>query len=87
MVGRAVVVGSKMKVEQDTHGQWNLVEGKANAGEHKAIWEVYLHDFDDAEIFTRRLIGMLNRAVEINGWIGWLKDMCAVVKYGIGWRS
>ena len=87
MVGRAVVVGPKMKVEQDSHGLWNLVEGKANVGEQKAIWEVYLHDFDDAEIFTRRIIGLLNRAMEINGWIGWLKDMCAAVKYGIGWRS
>ena len=87
MVGRAVVVGPKQKVEQDAHGQWRLVEGKGTNGEEKAIWEVYAHDFEDCELFSRNAIGLLNRAVEINGWVGWLKDMFAALKYGIGRSS
>lgn len=87
VMGRAVVVGPKLKVEQDLDGQWSLVEGKRNAGEKKAIWEVYAHDFEDAEIFSRRFVGLLNRAMEIEGWYGWLKDMFAALKYGMGWSS
>ena len=87
MVGRAVVVGPKQKVEQDTHGQWSLVEGKGTDGEEKAIWEVYAHDFEDSELFSRNAIGLLNRAVEIHGWVGWLKDMFAALKYGMGRSS
>ena len=87
VVGRAGVVGAKVKVEQDRDGQWRLVEGQSTAGEEKAIWEVYAHDFEDSEIMTRRLLGLLNRANEINGWTAWLKDMFAALKYGIGWSS
>ncbi|KAL9138218.1 MAG: hypothetical protein Q9175_000544 [Cornicularia normoerica] len=82
VVGRAVAVGPKMEVEQDPDGQWSLVEGK---GKDKAIWEVYAHDFEDTELFTRRAVGILNRAVELKGWSGWLKDMFAALKYGMGW--
>lgn len=87
IVGRAVVVGPKLRVEQDTSGQWSLVENKDKRGEEKAIWEVYAHDFEDTEIFTRRVVGIMNRAMEINGWFGWLKDMFAALKYGLGWSS
>ncbi len=85
VVGRAVVVGPKLKVEQAADGQWRLVEGKGTTGEEKAIWEVYAHDFEDTEIFTRRIVGIMNRAVEIKGWSGWLTDMFAALKYGLGW--
>lgn len=82
-----MVVGPKLKVEQDTDGEWSLVEGKGNTVEESAIWEVYAHDFEDVELFSRRIVGMWNRAVEINGWWGWLKDMFAASKYGLGWSS
>lgn len=85
VVGRAVVVGPKLKVEQDTDGQWSLVEGKETSGEEKAIWEVYAHDFEDTEIFSRRIVGIMNRAMEMKGWSGWLKDIFAALKYGMGW--
>ncbi|EEQ90786.1 hypothetical protein RJZ56_001624 [Blastomyces dermatitidis] len=35
-----------------------------------AIWEFYAHDFDDAELFSRRMIGILLMAARIRGW--WL---------------
>ena len=82
-----MVVGPKLKIEQDTDGQWSLVEGKGSTVEEGAIWEIYAHDFEDSEIFSRRIIGIWNRAMEINGWLGWLKDMFAALKYGLGWSS
>ena len=87
VVGRAVVVGPKLKVEQDTDGQWSLVDGSGTAGTEKAIWEVYAHDFEDTELFTRRVVALMNRAVEIKGWYGWLRDLFAALKYGMGWSS
>ena len=87
VMGRAVVVGPRLKVEQDSDGQWSLVEGKGNAGEEKAIWEVYAHDFEDVEIFSRRFVAFLNRAMEVKGWYGFLKDIFAALKYGMGWSS
>ena len=87
VVGRAAAVGPKLKVAQDTDGQWSLVEGKGAAGEEKAIWEVYAHDFEDTEVFMRRIVGLLNRVMEVRGWSGWLKDIFATLKYGMGWSS
>lgn len=87
VVGRALLVGPKLKVEQGTDGQWSLVEGKGAAGEKKAIWEIYAHDFEDSDIFMRRILGIMNRVVEIRGWTGWVKDLFAAFKYGMGWSS
>lgn len=85
VVGRAVWVGPKLKVEQDTNGAWSLVENDEQKGEQRAIWEVYLHDFEDSDVFQRRIVTILNRATEIKGWIGWARDMIAAVSYGL-WK-
>lgn len=85
IVGRAVSVGPKMLVEQTSEDEWRMVEGKQKGGEQKAIWEIYVNDFEDSEIFTRNYVRLLNRIVEVRGWIGWLTDMFAAIKYGLGW--
>ncbi|KAL8680616.1 MAG: hypothetical protein Q9186_003208 [Xanthomendoza sp. 1 TL-2023] len=85
VVGRAVSVGPKLKVKQDANGEWSLVEGEDEKAEQRAIWEVYLHDFEDADVFQRRSVTMMNRATEIKGWIGWMRDMIAAVSYGL-WK-
>lgn len=87
VVGRALVVGPELKVEQRTDGQWSLVEGKGAAGEKKAIWEIYAHDFEDSDIFMRSILGIMNRAVEISRWTDWVRDLFAAFKYGLGWSS
>ncbi|KAI4258900.1 MAG: hypothetical protein LQ352_001013 [Teloschistes flavicans] len=81
VVGRAVSVGPKLKVKQNAEGEWSLVEGEDNDAEQRAIWEVYMHDFEDADIFQRRLIAIFNRVVEIRGWTGWVQDLFAAVTY------
>ncbi|KAL8812154.1 MAG: hypothetical protein Q9200_001234 [Gallowayella weberi] len=83
VVGRAVSVGPKLKVKQDANGEWSLAEGEDGKAEQRAIWEIYLHDFDDADIFQRRMVSILNRATEIRGWIGWMRDMIAAISYGL----
>ena len=84
VVGRAVSVSPRMKVKQNANGEWNLVEGSSGAGEEKAIWEIYPHDFEDSDVFQRNIVGLMNRVVEIRGWSGWISDMIGAVAYS--WR-
>ena len=81
IVGRAVSVGPRLKVRQDEHGEWSLSEGKQ--GVDGAIWEIFPDDFEDSEIFQRRMVGILNRAVEIRGWTGWAGDMMGAASYAL----
>lgn len=88
VVGRAVSVGPKLKVKQDGAGEWHLMQEEDQAAEQRAIWEVYLHDFESSDVFQRRLVSLMNRVVEIRGWTGWVQDMIAAMFYGIRsvWR-
>ena len=85
IVGRSMVIGSKMKVKQDANAEWTLVESKDQEGEERAIWEPYAQDFEDSELFTRNYVKLLNRLVEIRGWMGWFSDIFAALRYGLGW--
>ncbi|KAI4203430.1 MAG: hypothetical protein LQ346_001779 [Caloplaca aetnensis] len=88
VVGRAVVVGPKLKVKQDEAGDWRLVEGEDQDAEQRAIWEIYPHDFESSDVFQRRLVSLMNRVTEIRGWTGWAQDMVAAILYGLRswWR-
>jgi len=85
IIGRTAVVGPMMKVKQNKDGEWEIVEEGGAGGEEKAIWEVYANDLEDSEIFTRNYVRLLNRMVEIRGWVGWFKDIVAALRYGMGW--
>ncbi|MCJ1259722.1 hypothetical protein MMC24_007561 [Lignoscripta atroalba] len=87
VVGRALSVGPKLKVEQSEDGEWSIAGG--STGEKKAIWEMYTHDFEDCDVFQRKFIGILNRAAELRGWTGWASDMCGAVSYAMRswWRT
>lgn len=52
IVGRAVFVGPKLKVKQTAEGVWDLVNIK-ESGEERTIWEIYVHDFEDSDLFQR----------------------------------
>ena len=87
IAGRAVVVGPKVKVVENEDGGMELVEKEDEAGDKKAIWEIYAHDFEDSDIFVRNIIRILNRVAEIRGWAGWFTDMLAAVKHGLRGRN
>lgn len=89
VVGRAVYVGPKIKVEQDQDGEWTYAEGDQGSAVEKTIWEIYPHDFENVELFQRRMIGILNRGVEKRGWIGWASDMVGAMTYNLRswWKS
>ena len=77
IMGRALAVGPKVRV--DEHGE--LVLKEAANGRQTAIWEVYADDFEETELFTRRIVRLLNQVETARGWVGWAKDVCAAL-YG-----
>ena len=84
IVGRAVTVGPRLNVEQDGDGKWSLCE--CDHGQEKSIWEIYPHDMEDTDIFQRRMIAIMNRAIEIRGWTGWATEIFGAITYGLkGW--
>ena len=87
IIGRAVVVGPKLKARQGDDGKWVLVEKKDEdqTGQEAAIQEVYADDFEEVELFTKNIVGILNRATQLRGWTGWLSDVIAAFRYGLGW--
>lgn len=89
VVGRAVVVGPKLTVQQSEDGEWTLANPTNSSGVEKAIWEIYPHDFEEADLFQRRIIGIINRQVENRGLTGVLVDLAGVFFYALRswWRS
>ena len=88
IVGRALVVGPKVKVEVEDDGEWSLVpkDRKSTADgtvQETALWEAYADDYENVEIVVGRFIRLLNAFTVARGWIGWARDMAAAVAYGI----
>lgn len=82
ILGRGLCIGPKCKVKQQQDGEW-IVVSKESAGEERAIWEAYADDFEDTELFTQRLIRILNSVAGMKGWFGVFNDLYAALKYGI----
>lgn len=87
IVGRAVAVGPKLKAREEDDGNWALVEktDEDQNVEELAIKEIYADDFEEVELFTKNLVGVLNRATQLRGWTAWLSDVVAAFRYGLGW--
>ena len=79
IVGRAVCIGPKLRLEEQESGEYVLTQKEEVTP--KAIWEIYPMDFEDSDVFQRRLIAVLNRALELRGWIGWGSDVIGAVKH------
>ena len=65
-----------------------VVEGEGEA-EEKSLWEIFPDDLDDSDLFQRSIIGLLNRAVEIKGRIGYWKSLVGALWFGISswWKG
>ncbi|KAF1813592.1 NAD(P)-binding protein [Eremomyces bilateralis CBS 781.70] len=79
ILGRSVVIGPKVRVKQEDSGDWKFVGfGPGEGGEEKAIWEAYAEDWEDSEVFTRRMVVLLNIVQKARGWLGALSDIVKV---------
>ena len=80
IVGRAYVVGPKMKAKEAEKGRWELLDPDSEGGQTSEIVEVYAHDFEETEVLVRRLVKTLNRIVEVRGWFGYFSDILVAVR-------
>ncbi|RMZ81013.1 hypothetical protein DV738_g2425, partial [Chaetothyriales sp. CBS 135597] len=46
-------------------------------GGGQAIWDVYAHDFEQSDLFTRRVIAVTNIVATARGWTGFVFDIAA----------
>lgn len=89
VVGRAVSVSPKLPVEQSEDGEWTMADPANPSGVEKAIWEIYAHDFEQADLLQRRILGLINRRAAIRGWTGMLQELVGAFFYSLKswWRS
>ena len=76
IVGRALAIGPKVRVDDD----WQLVPQTAD-GKEVAVWEVYAHDFEEVDAFSARFVKMLNSVERARGWAGWASDVVRAFVY------
>ncbi|KAJ5591505.1 short chain dehydrogenase/reductase [Penicillium hispanicum] len=65
-IGRSLVTGPKLKLDAST-GELSLHDGSKGSDEPQegSVWECYLHDSDPADMFTQRMLGVVNTAVKV----------------------
>lgn len=79
IVGRAVVIGPRMMVEDGDHGETRLVAVPHEGEEGKGIWDCYAHDHENVEAFFYRYTRLLIAFARMRGWVGWVKDVLWVL--------
>lgn len=79
IVGRALMVGPKIKISDDD--EYQMVPQTGKDGRETAIWEAYGDDFELVEAYVRRFIGLMNQVEVAKGWIGWASDIGSAFLY------
>lgn len=80
IIGRALVIGPKAASKMAT------AAGLEPAVDGQAIWDGYAHDFEQTDLFIRRLIGVTNLVTSARGWAGVMADLGAGINKAI-WRT
>lgn len=71
IIGRGLAIGPE--VNQDEAKAAGLQVGKLDG--KQAVWDVYAHDFEQSDIFSRRLVALTNIKGDQRGLIGFLGDI------------
>ncbi|KAH7382204.1 bacilysin biosynthesis oxidoreductase bacC [Pyrenochaeta sp. MPI-SDFR-AT-0127] len=84
ILGRALVIGPKMHVRQNSAGEWALVAAGTPGSIETAVFEPYADDWEDQDAWNRNFVKLLNGVQAARGWIGWARDIVKAVLYGFG---
>lgn len=96
IVGRALVIGPKMRVVDGEDGLPKLeveadADADADAGSEtqrtQAVWEVYGHDYEKVDVFVWRYITMLNVLKATYGWVKTAKEWWSIFRGTPGSRG
>lgn len=79
IIGRALMIASKTSRE---HAKAVGLELEAD---DQAVWDCYAHDFEQTDLFTRRVIGITNLVTQARGWAGFWGDVGKRVSGGL-WK-
>ncbi len=73
IVGRGLIVGARGSPAQIGKAGLELADGH----DGQAVWDVYGHDFEQSDMFTRRVVGVTNIIAAARGWKGVVADFAA----------
>jgi len=76
VIGRALIIGGRADVQQVKAA--GLQPADSLDKDH-AIWDVYAHDFEQSDLFTRRIIAVTNLVTAARGWAGLFSDVSSKI--------
>lgn len=71
IIGRGLIIGARGLPEQVNSAGLEMENGLSE----QAIWDVYAHDFEQSDLFTRRVVGVTNIIYASRGWAGVVFDV------------
>ena len=71
IVGRALQIAARGKILE------NEQAGLIPETDGQAIWDVMGHDFEQSDVFTRRIVAVTNIVSAARGWTGILADLAS----------
>ena len=79
IIGRGLIVGARGSAEQIENAGLEPTNGQDEQG----VWDVYGHDFEQSDVFCRRVVGVTNIISATRGWGGIAADVVAKVSNAI----
>ena len=72
IIGRGLVIGPRASLKEAKEAGIDVDE--TQDGE-RAVWDVYAHDFEQSDIFSRRVVALINIKGDQRGLLGLLGDL------------
>jgi NAD(P)-dependent dehydrogenase (short-subunit alcohol dehydrogenase family) len=72
IIGRGLAISPKASMKEATEAGLDVDETQDG---DRAIWDVYAHDFEQSDIFTRRVVALTNIKGDQRGLLGLLADL------------
>ena len=73
VMGRGLIIGPKATMEEAKAAGFEV--GDWEKGKEQAVWDVYADDFEQSDVFTRRVIAVTNLRTGRRGLMGILSDI------------
>ena len=82
IIGRALIIASKTTLE---HAQQVGLESEIQV-DGQDIWDCYAHDFEQTDLFSRKIVAVTNLIGNVRGWAGMGSDIWGNLSRKF-WRS
>ncbi|KAK9384492.1 hypothetical protein V1515DRAFT_611410 [Lipomyces mesembrius] len=81
--GRNLVVGPRIRVVETEEGEWQFSCEENATSTEVSLWEANTDDLENTDFFMRRIVGIMNAAHEMNGWIKWTKEIVRALLFTV----